>query len=145
MSTENMHTLWEKSYISSKNLLNVNEHKFNYQLILKGVEHQNSQGQKRYSSISRVKVFPLCVYFNSTNFTFVANPFNKVSQCSMGNTIIPVKWEEGFLKNPVLTIEELNPNEQLNKHLVMLERYIEEEMIPNIHSKFQSAGIIPME
>lgn len=137
MSTQTTRTLWEVPYISSKSVLNVNDSTFSYQLVLRGVEKSSYRGDKQYFSVSRIKVFPVSVVVNNCEYKFTQKASSKVSWCySNNNKVITVNWREGSQKKSVLTLEELNPEEQLNQHLVMLEKFIEQEFLPDIYLKF---------
>lgn len=137
MSIQTTRTLWEVPYISRQNVLNVNSDKFSYQMILKGVE-----GNDKYYSISRVKVFPYCVYLDSKLYTFTSDPFKKISETVINNRPFSVEWGEFYCKKPVLTKEELTPDEQLNAHLVMLENFIEDKILPEIYLQYHTCGVI---
>lgn len=136
MSTQTTCTVWEVPYISSKSVLNVKDCTFSYQLVLRGVEKVNYRGDKQYFSISRIKVFPVSVVLNDCKYKFTQKASSKVSWCYSNNKVITVNWREGSQKKSVLTLEELNPEEQLNQHLVMLEKFIEQEFLPDIYLKF---------
>lgn len=136
MSTQTTRIVWEVPYISSKSVLNVKDCTFSYQLVLRGVEKVNYRGDKQYFSISRIKVFPVSVVLNDCEYKFTQKASSKVSWCYSNNKVITVNWREGSQKKSVLTLEELNPEEQLNQHLVMLEKFIEQEFLPDIYLKF---------
>ena len=135
MSIQTTRTLWEVPYISCQNVLNVNRDKFNYQMILRGVE----SNQNTYYSISRVKVFPCCIYLDNRLCTFTTDPFKKISETVIKGVTFSVKWGEFYCKKSVLTKEELTPEEQLNLHLVMLENFIENKILPEIYLQFRTA------
>lgn len=132
----NIHILWEMPYISSQNIINVNDNKIGYQMVLKGVEQE-----KKYYSISRIKVFPRCIHLKGESYNFTSNPLKNISETRIGDKVFSVEWKDLCCKKSILTKKELTKEEQLNLHLVMLENYIENSFLPEIYLK--ATGIIP--
>lgn len=118
---------WEKLYANSKQVIKTEHGIFHFEIYLKGVTTETS-----FVSLSRIKVCPKSVVDQKgAVFDFFINPIDKIAICKDKN-YIKINWKEGYFTNKVLTAKELNPEEQLNKHLVKLEQFIEDEFYPEI-------------
>lgn len=127
---------WEKPYIGSKQCLMTEHGIFHFELVLKGTTV--SAGKPVLAqSISRVKVCPQSIEYNGVVYDFFINPVDKVAVCRTNPKIV-IKWREGSFSNPVLSLEELTPQEQFEKHKVLLENFIEKEYLPQILREFES-------
>lgn len=111
---------------------------FSYQLVLRGIEETNNTGDKKYFSISRIKVFPLVVAIDEHDYKFTQTASSKISWCYYKDRVVTIDWKEGCQRKSVMTLDELNPEEQLNCHLVMLEKFIEQEFLPDIYLRFKT-------
>ena len=123
-------TNWEVHFISSKQILYTEHGVFHYELVLNGMQIPNkhsSVGQ----SMSHIKFCPVMVEYKGCLYKFFVNSVNKTAVCQSDQNIV-IPWKEGKFINPVINLVELTPDEQLTKHKVLLENYIEEEYIPEI-------------
>ena len=128
------HKKWEVPYIGSKQNLYTEHGIFHFELVLRGIliprQSQVFVGQ----SVSRVKFCPVTVDYKGHLYDFFVNPVDKVSVCKdLPNVVIP--WKEGSFINPVIDLKELTPEEQLSKHKVLLENYIETKYVPHIFKR----------
>lgn len=127
------HKKWEVHYIDSKQNLYTEHGIFHFELVLKGILIPRQSQVLVGQSVSRVKFCPATVDYKGHIYDFFVNPVDKVSVCKdLPNIVIP--WKEGSFINPVMNLEELTPDEQLQKHKVLLENYIEEEYIKEIYT-----------
>lgn len=133
--------LWQVPYIKRQPPIQVGDSVFCYQLVLQGIEEKTDLGSLYYSH-SRVKVFPVKVTYNGTVFNFNQNPWRSESICyyKPGDHFkrFSVNWRELVCRKSVLLREELNPDEQLNHHILGLEYFCEtsflEEIIDDMNS-----------
>lgn len=122
---------WKVSYVNSKQTLFTEHGMFHFELVLEGftVQEQSQVGK----SISHVKFCPVVVDYKGAIYDFFVNPVDKVSVCVRKPKVL-VPWKEGIFNNTVVNLEELTPDEQFQKHKVLLENYIEEEYIKEIYT-----------
>ena len=122
---------WEKSYISSKQVLRTEHGIFHYEMYLRGNVTPDS-----FVSVSRIKVCPKTIEDSEGKvYDFFINPVDKIARCRD----IVIEWKDGQFSVTALNPEELNIEEQHNKHLVLLENYIESSFYPEILSVIHRA------
>ncbi len=128
--------LWEMPLINSTQAINVNNAIFHYEMIVRGEQHKGPDNTKLFKSVSKIKFCVKNFMYGDKVYDFFMNPVDRICRCRQIPDIV-INWKETVFSIPVLTRIELNKNEQICKHLTMLERLIEEEFIPEIISCFE--------
>lgn len=131
--------IFDKSFINSQQIMQVGQGIFHYELVLRGEELKNTKDNTRKMwSTSIIKVCVKSFDYKGTEYNFFMNPVDAISRCKEKPNIV-VNWKKAIYKETVLLRTELNWKEQLNKHLVKLESYIQEYFIPEIIERIESA------
>lgn len=122
--------LWEKPFISSSQQIKTENGVFHYELVLRALPDK---------SVSRVKLCPLAVTKGDKYYSFFPNPIDKVCTCCSDSKIV-VEWKELMFTLSVLFKEELNPEEQLAKHLVLIENYVNEFYLKEVYNAIENSS-----
>lgn len=131
-SNESDLIIWEKPYLSSQNVLSVDDSIFGYQFIIQAHKKQNKSGVIYYA-LSRVKIFPkIFISQKGDKIEFKQNPAKCISQ---KNPDFVIKWKEAVLKIPVLNEKDLFSDLILQRVLCQTGDFIKREFIPEIEQK----------
>ena len=132
---DNTLVLWEKLLINSSQVLSVGDAIFHYEMVVRGEQQKGQNDTKIFKSVSKIKFCIKNFMYKGKMYDFFMNPIDGICRCKQKPEIV-INWKETMLSIPVLTRVELNKNEQVNKHLAMLESILE-EFIPEITSCFE--------
>lgn len=126
--------IWQKLYANSQLFFYVDNHIFHYEIYLRGIQQNTSEGII-YQSTSKIKFCVSRFEYKGDLYHFILNPINKTAKCSECSDIV-IPWRVANYTNLVLRKEELNFEEQLNKHLRALESHVSRCVIPKIEVVF---------
>lgn len=136
LPNNNTLVLWEMPLINSIQTINVSDAIFHYEMVVRGEQQKGPNNTKLFKSVSKIKFCVKNFMYKGKMYDFFMNPVDSICRCRQIPDIV-INWKETVFSIPVLTKIELNKNEQVCKHLTMLERLIEEEFIPEIISYFK--------
>lgn len=122
--------LWEKPFISSSQQIKTENGVFHYELVLRALADK---------TVSRVKLCPVAITKGERYYSFFPNPIDKVCICCSDSSIV-IEWKELMLTMPVLFKEELNPEEQFSKHLVLIENYIDNFYLKEVYKAIENSS-----
>ena len=129
-------TMWEKAVINSSQTINIDSGIFHYEIVVRGEEFHKSVGsEKRYQSVSKIKVCVKSFEYNGIVYDIFINPIDCTSTCRQDKTIV-INWKQAIFTQPVLTKPEMNKEEQFNLHMNKLENAVREIFIPEILAVF---------
>ena len=132
-----LNVLWEVPYINGKQIIQTEKGIFHFELVLRGISDISRQNKHKWYSHSQVKIYPLKLNYSGKEFSFVQNFIERTSICAEYPSV-RFNWKEAYAKRYVLDPVELTPQEQFERHKVMIESFIDNEYYDEISKLFKS-------